>query len=72
MNDDPELERDDDSPKGRSYFKKRGTRTDGNNRIPVLVGLMLFLIFEPRGLAHRWGMIKAYYRLWPFSHEEAE
>jgi branched-chain amino acid transport system permease protein len=34
--------------------------------------LMLFLIFEPRGLAHRWGMIKAYYRLWPFSHEEAE
>ena len=34
--------------------------------------LMLFLIFEPRGLAHRWGMIKAYYRLWPFSHEESE
>jgi branched-chain amino acid transport system permease protein len=34
--------------------------------------LMLFLIFEPRGLAHRWGMIKAYYRLWPFSHEESD
>ena len=32
--------------------------------------IILFLIFEPRGLAHRWGMIKAYYRLWPFSHEE--
>jgi branched-chain amino acid transport system permease protein len=34
--------------------------------------IVLFLIFEPRGLDHRWGMIKAYYRLWPFSHEELE
>jgi branched-chain amino acid transport system permease protein len=32
--------------------------------------IILFLIFEPRGLAHRWGMIKAYFRLWPFSYEE--
>ena len=32
--------------------------------------IILFLIFEPRGLAHRWGIIKAYFRLWPFSHEE--
>jgi branched-chain amino acid transport system permease protein len=30
--------------------------------------IMLFLIFEPRGLAHRWDLIKGYYRLWPFSH----
>ncbi|HUV73550.1 MAG TPA: branched-chain amino acid ABC transporter permease [Anaerolineae bacterium] len=30
--------------------------------------IMLFLIFEPRGLAHRWDTIRAYYRLWPFSH----
>jgi len=30
--------------------------------------ILLFLIFEPRGLAHRWQMVKAYYRLWPFSH----
>ena len=34
--------------------------------------IILFLIFEPRGLGHRWGMIKAYFRLWPFSHEELE
>ncbi len=34
--------------------------------------IAIFLIFEPRGLAHRWGMIKAYCRLWPFSHEESE
>jgi branched-chain amino acid transport system permease protein len=32
------------------------------------VVIMLFLIFEPRGLAHRWEIVKAYYRLWPFSH----
>jgi branched-chain amino acid transport system permease protein len=32
--------------------------------------IILFLIFEPRGLDHRWGMVKAYFRLWPFSHEE--
>jgi branched-chain amino acid transport system permease protein len=30
--------------------------------------IIIFLIFEPRGLAHRWQMVKAYYRLWPFSH----
>jgi len=30
--------------------------------------IILFLIFEPRGLAHRWEMVKSYYRLWPFSH----
>jgi branched-chain amino acid transport system permease protein len=30
--------------------------------------IVIFLIFEPRGLAHRWEMVKAYYRLWPFSH----
>jgi branched-chain amino acid transport system permease protein len=36
----------------------------------ILDGLViiLFLIFEPRGLAHRWEMIKAYYRRWPFSY----
>ena len=30
--------------------------------------IILFLIFEPRGLAHRWEIVKGYYRLWPFSH----
>jgi branched-chain amino acid transport system permease protein len=35
----------------------------------ILRGLViaLFLIFEPRGLAHRWEIIKSYYRRWPFS-----
>lgn len=36
---------------------------------PIFFGLalMLFLIFEPRGLAHRWQLIKASWRLRPFS-----
>jgi branched-chain amino acid transport system permease protein len=32
--------------------------------------IILFLIFEPRGLAHRWEMIKDYFKVWPFSQEE--
>ncbi|MBA4379778.1 MAG: branched-chain amino acid ABC transporter permease [Anaerolinea sp.] len=37
---------------------------------PLFFGatLMLFLIFEPRGLAHRWKLLKAAWRLRPFSH----
>jgi branched-chain amino acid transport system permease protein len=30
--------------------------------------VVLFLIFEPRGLSHRWELIKSYYRLWPFAY----
>ena len=30
--------------------------------------IILFLIFEPDGLAHRWKMIKSYWKLYPFSH----
>ncbi len=37
---------------------------------PMLFGLIivLFLVVEPRGLAHRWNLFKAAYRLWPFSY----
>ena len=36
---------------------------------PIFFGvmLMLFLIFEPRGLAHRWELIKAGWRIRPFA-----
>ena len=30
--------------------------------------IVLFLVFEPRGLAHRWEVLKASVRLWPFAH----
>ena len=32
------------------------------------LAIVLFLIFEPQGLAHRWRMIKAYWKLYPFSY----
>lgn len=37
---------------------------------PMAFGLaiVLFLVLEPRGLAHRWQLFKASYRLWPFSY----
>jgi branched-chain amino acid transport system permease protein len=37
---------------------------------PILFGLViiLFLVFEPRGMAHRWSLFKSAYRLWPFSY----
>ncbi len=37
---------------------------------PMIFGLVivLFLVLEPRGLAHRWNLFKAAYRLWPFSY----
>lgn len=35
---------------------------------PMVFGLViiLFLILEPRGLAHRWSMVRTSWRLWPF------
>jgi branched-chain amino acid transport system permease protein len=30
--------------------------------------IVLFLIFEPDGLARRWQLIKAYWKLYPYSH----
>ena len=32
------------------------------------LAIVLFLIFEPDGLVHRWHLIKTYWRLYPFSH----
>ena len=30
--------------------------------------IILFIIFEPRGLVHRWNIIKESYRIWPFPY----
>lgn len=32
------------------------------------VAIVLFLVYEPRGIAHRWEIGKDSYRLWPFSY----
>lgn len=37
---------------------------------PMVFGLViiLFLILQPRGIAHMWNLFKSSYRLWPFSY----
>jgi branched-chain amino acid transport system permease protein len=36
----------------------------------ILLGgvIILFLVYEPRGLAHRWNILKTNYRVWPFPY----
>ena len=39
--------------------------------IPLIifaVTIIVFIIFEPRGLAHRWEIAKTSYRFWPFTY----
>ena len=45
MKEDYDLSLDDGSPHDRSYSKGRGIRTDGNNRLHVLLVIALILIF---------------------------
>ena len=42
----------------------------GSGLLLIIIGGMaiVFLSLEPRGLAHRWNLFKAYYRLWPFGY----
>ena len=42
----------------------------GGGIVTLVFGIvvLLFLIYEPRGLAHTWEVFKARYRLWPFSY----
>ena len=37
---------------------------------PMIFGLIMvvFLVLEPKGLAHRWNLFRASYRMWPFSY----
>ena len=43
---------------GLPYFKE----------MAIGLAIILFLIFEPDGLAHRWRQVKAYWKLYPFSY----
>jgi branched-chain amino acid transport system permease protein len=40
----------------------------GISHIVLGLVIVLFLMYEPRGLSHRWEVFKATYRLWPFSY----
>lgn len=45
-----------------------GTSISFLREMAIGAAIILFLIFEPDGLAHRWRMIRAYWKLYPFSH----
>jgi branched-chain amino acid transport system permease protein len=44
------------------------TVASGLGQVLFGIVIILFLVFEPRGLAHTWGLFKNYYRLWPFPY----
>ena len=57
-------------PKGGAIDKALSLNTNITFLREIAIGLIIiaFLMFEPDGLAHRWQQIKAYWKLYPFSH----
>ncbi|MBW8269923.1 branched-chain amino acid ABC transporter permease [Caldovatus aquaticus] len=47
---------------------KLGASISYLREMAIGAAIILFLIFEPDGLAHRWRLIKAYWKLYPYSH----
>jgi len=56
------------APNLESAFDLPAGFTTGIGLMVFGLVIILFLILQPRGLAHRWQLFKASYRLWPFSH----
>jgi len=56
------------SPLLESTFNLSAGFTAGIGPMVFGLAIILFLILQPRGLAHRWQLFKASYRLWPFSY----
>ena len=52
------------------YLPKAGSAEIWFAGMNILLGgtIILFLVFEPRGLNHRWNIIKTAYRIWPFPY----
>jgi branched-chain amino acid transport system permease protein len=47
---------------------KLGASISFLREMTIGAAIILFLIFEPDGLARRWRLIKAYWKLYPYSH----
>ena len=58
------------SPELTSFLPPQLAQDTAAGLAPFTFGMIIlvFLIFEPRGLAHRWEITKAYFRLWPFKY----
>jgi branched-chain amino acid transport system permease protein len=58
------------SPSLTSFLSPQLAQDMAAGLSPFVFGviILVFLILEPRGLAHRWEIGKAYFRLWPFKY----
>jgi branched-chain amino acid transport system permease protein len=58
------------SLKGSAFDKALSLNNSITFLREIAIGVIIigFLMFEPDGLAHRWRQIKAYWKLYPFSH----
>jgi branched-chain amino acid transport system permease protein len=58
------------SPSLTSFLSPQLAQDTAAGLSPFVFGaiILVFLILEPRGLAHRWEIAKAYFRLWPFRY----
>ncbi len=58
------------SLKGSAFDHALGLNNNLTFLREIAIGVIIiaFLMFEPDGLAHRWRQIKAYWKLYPFSH----
>jgi branched-chain amino acid transport system permease protein len=45
-----------------------GTSISFLREMAIGAAIILFLVFEPDGLARRWRLIRAYWKLYPYSH----
>lgn len=51
-----------------SYFPNLNQVLSSFKELVFGLAIILFLIFEPGGLAQIWTNVRTYFRLWPFSH----
>jgi len=58
------------SPSLTSFMSPQLAQDTAAGLSPFVFGLIIltFLIVEPRGLGHRWEIVKSYFRLWPFKY----
>lgn len=53
---------------GLPFISQATNSLDFAKEASIGLVIILFLIFEPKGLIHRWQLIKAYWKLFPFAH----
>ena len=52
----------------RSGAQESGGTIFAATNVALGACILIALIFEPRGLAHRWDVMKSAFQLWPFPH----